>query len=367
MVKKVILNIFMYSIISCAGITATETDPQGKEDNNAYASIEEALEKEQLKEQTEKKIENEVIESNKKVIEAVELNKPEKVIVEVPLQQFSLNNYSSDRTDNKSKNSFEIVKDNINLSVAKITDSNFTNAEIVYNYLEGIIYPIITAPNQITDIVMQEGEIIKTQPAIGDKGNWKVEIQSVVNVSHIYLKPRTHGLETNMIINTDKRVYRIKLISTENNYMPAVKYSYDFEGKGSYTKGSIKEANIEKEEEINERDNYKRIADMVMKDSYNDIFWNYKIIYKPNKKYKPKWYPNKVFDDGIRTYLFIPDIVRTSTRPMIMSTDKKGKNYYMVNYRINGKYYIVDGVYDYLMLAAGTDKKERVFVVRDLK
>ena len=363
--KKVVIVLTVIAIFSsCATTTENAAEPvQVVENDRVYNDLEKALSAEgALK---DKIVENEssIKEDNKKIIEAIE--KQEKIIVEVPLQTF-ITNKAEDKSKNDKRSQQKIVEDNIEMSVTKITDSNFTNAELEYNYLEGMVYPLYVAPDFSTDLELQKGEIIVSSPIIGDKASWKLALVDVVGTPHIYVKPRTHSLTTNLIINTNKRVYRFKLTSTVNNYMAAVKFNYDFEGKKDITFPAA--ANNKTESKSNNRaGNYQRIADMVMKDEYNNIFWNYKIVYKPNKRYKPKWYPDKVFDDGMRTYIFVPDIVRSSVRPMVMSTDKKLKEFYMINYRINGKYYIVDGVYNYLLLAAGTGDKEKVFLVRGNK
>lgn len=186
---------------------------------------------------------------------------------------------------------------------------------------------------------------------------------------HLYIKPRIPGLETNLIVNTNKRIYRFRLLSFKTDYMSAVRFNYDFENKINVpNKVFAGSGNAYNESELDDiTSNYSRLKDKTMDGSYVDVFWNYKVLYKSNSLTKPKWYPSQVFDDGFRTYLFIPDIERSSVRPIVMATNKKMKEFYVVNYRINGRYYIVDGVFPYLVLASGTEEIDRVFVERSAK
>ncbi len=63
----------------------------------------------------------------------------------------------------------------------------------------------------------------------GDTVRWRVDTSTVGNTyesyCHIYVKPLANGITTDFIINTDKRVYRLFMVSA-GHYNPVVKWIY---------------------------------------------------------------------------------------------------------------------------------------------
>ena len=124
---------------------------------------------------------------------------------------------NSDRIENDS--SIDIPEDAtssgdyLNSSVSRNTVSvgsgtDFTNAIVEYNFLDGKIYEIFTSPNKVTDIRLAPGETISGEAAIGDSESWQMVTATSSEkgraVTHIYVRPVTSGLETTMIIPTDQ-------------------------------------------------------------------------------------------------------------------------------------------------------------------
>ena len=79
------------------------------------------------------------------------------------------------------------------VSVSSATD--FTNAIVEYNFLDGKIYEIFTSPNKVTDIRLAPGETISGEAAIGDSESWQMVTASSSEkgraVTHIYVRPVT--------------------------------------------------------------------------------------------------------------------------------------------------------------------------------
>ena len=77
-------------------------------------------------------------------------------------------------------------------------------------------------------------------------------------------------------------------------------------------------------------------------------------------KNKVDWKPDAVFDDGQKTYIRMP--LRFSETPAFyIYLDKKET---LSNYRVKGRYYIVDRLFDRAYLKIG---HKRVAIVRDEK
>jgi P-type conjugative transfer protein TrbG len=110
--------------------------------------------------------------------------------------------------------------------------NGYINAVQVYPYTIGALYQVYTAPGQVTDIALQEGEqLVGSGPvAAGDTVRWIVgDTESGTGPTkrvHIEVKPTRPDLVTNLVINTDRRTYHLELRSTEKTYMASVSWQY---------------------------------------------------------------------------------------------------------------------------------------------
>lgn len=143
--KKYFSFLFVIVLFSCA---STDINLKDKEKVSKYDSIESAVKGEAEKENEKGMQKESIVESNKKVIEAVEKTKPSKVFVKVPIDDFKVNKADKDEAVKKpsADEQLKTLRDNISLSVSDIKDDRFINALIEYNYIEEIIFPVITTP-----------------------------------------------------------------------------------------------------------------------------------------------------------------------------------------------------------------------------
>jgi type IV secretion system protein VirB9 len=92
--------------------------------------------------------------------------------------------------------------------------------------------------HQITDIALEPGEqLVGSGPlSAGDTVRWVVaDTESGSGDTrrvHIMVKPTRPAIETNLIVNTDRRTYLIELRSREKPYMPSVARFYPEERAG---------------------------------------------------------------------------------------------------------------------------------------
>ena len=110
--------------------------------------------------------------------------------------------------------------------------STFQGAIQKYAWADGALFQIYTAPGQVTDIALQEGEeLVGPGPvAAGDTVRWIIgDTLSGAGVSrrvHILVKPTRPDIMTNLVINTSRRTYHIELRATPATYMAGVSWSY---------------------------------------------------------------------------------------------------------------------------------------------
>jgi type IV secretion system protein VirB9 len=187
----------------------------------------------------------------------------------------------------------------------------------------------------LTDIELQPGETI-TAILGGDTARWLVDkAQSGTNKGqqwHIYVKPLKSGIETNLIIDTDKHSYQVKLEASDW-YSPIVGWTYPQEDAAIYR------AKEEKEKEVVN----------LSHTSPDKLNFNYKF---DTKKYP--WSPEAVFDDGVKTYLRMPVGMSSDEAPALLIKDSKG-DLLLVNYRVQSNCYVVDRIFNEAVLRVGKE------------
>ena len=110
--------------------------------------------------------------------------------------------------------------------------AGYFNAVQVFPFSPGALYQIYASPGQITDIALEPGEQLTGSGPVsaGDTVRWVVgDTESGSGDTrrvHIMVKPTRPSIETNLVVNTDRRTYLIELRSREKPYMPSVAWFY---------------------------------------------------------------------------------------------------------------------------------------------
>lgn len=241
------------------------------------------------------------------------------------------------------QNPAETVQEQLNKA---LSDFNVRKGVVTYKYYPEMIYVVMTSEGRITDIELEPNEKVYTNPVIGDHIGWEIgsgKSGSVEgDIEHVYIKPEKAGMQTNMIVNTNKRVYRFLLKSNRYTYMPNIVFQYPEQIK------------LEKEME-------EQIASHVKID-LSQINFGYSVTYTGRKSRIPFWIPERVFDDGAKTFIYIPEMTRISSLPVVFAGNEKDAE--IVNTRVRGLYVIMDGVFDELVLTEDIKKKGVVRVQR---
>lgn len=205
----------------------------------------------------------------------------------------------------------------------------FVNAIQVFPYAEGALYRVYCAPGQITDIALEPGESLVSVSA-GDTVRWVVgDTVSGTGVSpkaHVLVKPITGGISTNLMIATDRRAYHLELISVASGAMAALSWRYP--------------ADMVRRLENDQAARAGRTANSIEPSvSLGAINFDYRISGD-----EPDWRPVRVFDDGRQVFIQMPDNLAASDAPPLFVLGATGKAE-LVNYRVRGRYYIVDRLF----------------------
>ena len=84
---------------------------------------------------------------------------------------------------------------------------------------------------------------------------------------------------------------------------------------------------------------------------------------KPPAAVPPDWRPLRAFDDGRQTFIEFPPSLAVGEAPPLFLVDRKGEAQ-LVNYRLRGRYYIVDRLFDAAELRLGTKRQQVVRISR---
>lgn len=193
--------------------------------------------------------------------------------------------------------------------------------EVVFPYIPHNVFKIYTQEGFVTDIGLEPGEVLKYVGG-GDTLRWKIDIAEAGSYSekrmHIFVKPLQAAISTNLVINTDRRVYQL-IIESGNLYNPMVRWTFP--------KSDIEKLNEKKIK------SYSNINPALMK-------FGYKISDK-----SVKWAPENAFRSGTKTYFKMKADIVNSELPTFFVLDDEDKPI-LVSYRYLNGYFIVDRLVD---------------------
>lgn len=231
------------------------------------------------------------------------------------------------------------------------------DGRVLYAYGAGLPV-VVCAPLRVCTIELQSGEKITSEPQIGDSVRWNVSPatygEGEDTTSVIILKPQEPGLDTNLLITTDRRAYYLRLVSKPQDYVARVAFSYPEDENDRKWRQHLL---AQRAQALQEKSDARSTPVMITADKLN---FNYKIR-GGNDQIRPV----RVFDDGAKTYIQMrPDIQnREVPALLVLGPDGKGE---MTNYRVQQQTYIVDRLFQRARLVLGAGKKaEKVEITRE--
>lgn len=229
------------------------------------------------------------------------------------------------------------------------------DGRVLYSYGAGLP-TLVCAPLRVCMIELESGEKLVGEPHIGDSVRWNISPAMYGNgdsaTSIIVVKPQSAGLDTNLLITTDRRAYYLRLVSKPEDYVARLAFAYpDDEQKKREWQQHLARQRQEAAESA-------RIEELSPK-AMESMHFDYRIHGK-NENLRPL----RVFDDGAKTYIQMPPEVQHREAPVlvVVGADRKPE---MVNYRVKGDLYIVDRLFDRARLVLGAGKRaETVEITR---
>jgi type IV secretion system protein VirB9 len=161
--------------------------------------------------------------------------------------------------------------------------------------------------------------------------------------THILVKPFSAGLQTNMVITTDRRIYHVRLASTESIALSSLRWTYP------------QDALLVMRRAAEAAETARPVADAL---DIERLRFDYVISGD-----RPDWRPLRAFDDGRQTFIEMPEAIGQGEAPPLFLIGADGKAE-LVNYRVRGRYYVVDRIFAAAELRLGLEKQKVVRITR---
>lgn len=220
----------------------------------------------------------------------------------------------------------------------------YVDSIMTFNYIPGDLYQVYCAPLRVTDIELQCGEHIISVGA-GDTLRWQVSKTysggGANRQEHLLIKPTDEGITNSLVITTDQRTYHIMLYATPKTYMASVAWRYS-DSDGLLTNF----VDVQNSEETVHNLDMSRL--------------NFNYAVSLTQGHRPNWYPSMVFNDGHKTYIKFPLNMQEAPTLFVGSSTQVSQ---IVNYRVVGDYYVIDGIYDRAQLRSGQNNPTIVQIV----
>ena len=216
---------------------------------------------------------------------------------------------------------------------------------------------ILCRPMYVTDIILEPGEFV-TGIHPGDTSRWAFVPGEVGEGNNrqtsVLVKPLMADISTNLIIMTTRRRYHVDLVSSAENYMPSVSFTYPEDGMRQWDNF----INARRDEGKNET-----VIETGYQINPEDLHLNYSIEGNDNLR----WKPIAVYDDGIKTYIRFSErsTIRSVEAPVFVVFERRRE--IIVNYRWAQDMMIIDRVFDVGGLIVGAGAAQSRVTIRRLK
>lgn len=231
------------------------------------------------------------------------------------------------------------------------------DGRVLFAYAGGL--PIVVcAPLRVCIIELQPGEKITGEPQVGDSVRWNISPamygQGEEATSVIVLKPQEPGLDTNLLVTTDRRAYYLRLVSKAQDYIARVAFSYPEEENNQKWQQHLLAQELQARETKHDA---QLLPALVTAEKLN---FGYKV-----SGGSEQMRPLRVFDDGAKTYIQMPAEVQNREAPVLMVLGSDGKAE-MTNYRVQQQTYVVDRLFERAQLILGAGRKaQKVEITRE--
>lgn len=235
----------------------------------------------------------------------------------------------------------------------KHTPAPGKDGRVLYTYGSGLP-TVVCAPLRVCVVELEAGERVVGEPHIGDAVRWIIAPagagQGAGVTPMIVLKPKQPGLDTNLLVTTDRRAYYLRLISKPEEYLARVAFAYPDD--------EVRRWQVHLAQEEQRRKAERDAVQVSPVESIESLYFDYRI-----ESADPHIRPVRVVDDGKKTFIQMTPDAAHREAPVLVVIGPDGPE--MVNYRVKGDMYIVDRLFERGALLLGVGKKgQRTEIIR---
>jgi type IV secretion system protein VirB9 len=226
------------------------------------------------------------------------------------------------------------------------------DGRVLYTYGAGLP-TLVCAPLRVCVVELEAGEKLVGEPQIGDSVRWIISPATSgsgdLTTAMIVVKPKQAGLDTNLLVTTDRRAYYLRLISKPEDYLARIGFAYP-ENEAAKWK-----AQLTQQDQRTREESEARIAPV---ESLDHLYFDYRI-----QGGDENMRPIRVVDDGKKTFIQMTPNAAQRELPVLVVLSTEGPE--MVNYRVKGDMYVVDRLFERGALILGVGKKaKRAEIIR---
>ena len=208
------------------------------------------------------------------------------------------------------------------------------------------------SPLQLCKVILEKGELINSIN-FGDITSWKNTTSYIGNQKLgdgswvVMIEPNAAKISTTLDIATNKRMYRLRVISKSAAMSQTVNFWYPQETLNYVTV----QAQMQHNKELQQAQNIMPEYNIKL----NHLNNNY--TYSSDTEQAPVWKPETVFDDGSKTFIKLPPISSRVAQPVffIMQNGEQA----LANYRYKKPYIIYDGIFNEGVLLSGKGSNQQ--------
>lgn len=209
---------------------------------------------------------------------------------------------------------------------------------------------VVCAPLRVCVIELQAGERVNKEVQLGDSVRWIVTPaesgSGKTAQTLVVIKPKEVGLDTNLVIPTDKRNYYIRLVSRPTDYVARVAFNYPEEARAAWEVYAAKRGELAKAE----------VAPDMAAMSIERLKFDYSM------EGEASFRPVRVLDNGEKTYIQLPPTAKADEIPVLVVLNTEGKEQ-LVNSRFINGWYEVDRLFDRAALILGVGSEQRKIII----
>lgn len=220
-----------------------------------------------------------------------------------------------------------ILADANNGARQRAAPGTFEQATLLYAWEPGAIYELQTSPDFVSTLLLEPGEVL-IDIAAADTARWSVSNTLSGDRAILIVKPSTARLKTNIVLVTDRRAYLIEAVSAAGEVYTA-QAAWTYPAPPAPPPAPAPEPKPEP-------------PPRPLHEDY---------VLKAPRRGPPAWMPQKVWDDGRKTYVQFPEDIAASDMPPLFIRTDEGLE--LVNYRIDGRRYEIDRIFAVAELRLG--------------